>query len=87
MATETESPPETRAAATDRGVMPHRGTALLGTMISATGASALVRLGTSEIRSVAPGDRLGRAIVMAIEPGVLHLSQSGQSRRLVLPGN
>ena len=37
-------------------------------------------------RSVTVGDRVGGGAVVAIDDGVLMLSQSGQTRKLTLPG-
>ena len=34
---------------------------------------------------VRPGDRIGQATLMVIEPGLIHLSRNGEAQRLAMP--
>ncbi len=85
MAETTQTPQETHDKATQQDVLPPRGLTLLGTMINDTTPSALLRIRPGDIRRVRPGDRVGTALVMAIEPGAVYLARGGSSQRLAIP--
>lgn len=85
MAETTDTPQETLDNATQENVLPRTGLVLLGTMINDEAPRALVRIRHGDIRRVGPGDKVGRALVMAIEPGAIYLARGGNSQRLAIP--
>jgi len=86
MSTETETPQATLTKATEENVLPRRGMTLIGTMVTENAPTALIRIRRGDIRRVAPGDKLGTALVMAIEPAAVYLTRNGSNERLTLPG-
>ncbi|MWD28122.1 hypothetical protein E0K89_011595 [Aquicoccus sp. SCR17] len=58
---------------------------LLGTFGLESDRRALLRLPDGGTAKVKPGDRVGRAIVMAIDDGSLVLNRAGTARRLAIP--
>ncbi len=85
MAETTETPQETHDTATIEDVLPRLGMTLVGTVVNGEASSALVRIRPGDIRRVHAGDRVGTALVMAIEPGVIYLARGGNSQRLSMP--
>lgn len=58
---------------------------LLGVFGPVDAMTALVRLPGGRVRRVETGDKLGAAVVMAIDTDGLMLAQRGQTRRLSFP--
>ncbi|WP_371223709.1 amidophosphoribosyltransferase [Roseovarius sp. 2305UL8-3] len=85
MAETTDTPQDTHDKATQENVLPRRGLTLLGTMINDEAPIALLRVRPGDIRRVSPGDQVGTALVIAIEPGIVHLARGGASQRLSMP--
>ncbi len=83
----TDTPRETLLTATLHDALPASRLALLGTIIKPDSVSALVRLGATKVQSVTIGDQVDGAMVVAIDEGVMVLSESGQTRKLTLPGD
>ncbi|MEL6690435.1 MAG: hypothetical protein AAFP28_08950 [Pseudomonadota bacterium] len=77
--------PNAAAAATSEDALPGRGLRLLGTMGTSASPEALLLLG-GDVLQVSPGDRAGRAKVLAIEPGRVILEVNGESRALEVVG-
>lgn len=82
----TASTPKTQSAATLNGLLPLEGTTLLGTVVAGEASRALLRLRNGQVRQVRPGDRIGSATIAAIEPGLLHMIERGETRQLAMPG-
>ena len=74
-------------AATQPDALPARGLVLLGTFVKPDGPRALVRTGWGRIEQVAPGDRVGRVTIAAIEPGLVHIQTGGRPGRLRIAGD
>lgn len=85
MANNTETPPETLAAATDKAALPNRRLTLIGTYEKAGGDTALIRMPDGDFSMVATGDTIGAATVTAIETGMVRLTVGVHSSRLTLP--
>jgi len=82
----TPAPSFTEAEATQSVTYDPTRPLLLGTYGKPAGRHALLRLPNGAIRTVAPGDRLGRTIVASIGAGTVWLSRDGQPERLEMPG-
>jgi len=83
----TSVTPETLTAATIETDVSLKGTLLLGTMETAKGPHALVRKPNGRIERVVPGDKIGRRVVAAIEPGHMVLTRGENTERLSIPGD
>ena len=81
----TPTTPKTEAAATLEGRLPLDGITLLGTVVAGDASRALIRAGNGRISQIRPGDRIGQATLMVIEPGLIHLSRNGEAQRLAMP--
>ncbi|HSG57012.1 MAG TPA: amidophosphoribosyltransferase [Paracoccaceae bacterium] len=81
----TPTTPKTESAATLEGVLPLHGITLLGTVVAGDASRALIRAGDGTITQVRPGDRIGQATLLVIEPGLIHLSRDGETQALAMP--
>ena len=86
MAQTTASTARIQSAATQENVLPRRQVALLGTFMKPNGAEALILDSRGRLHTVTRGDRIGRAIIVAIETGALHLAEDGRALVLHMPG-
>ena len=86
MSQKTETPRHTLVAATRMKALPASKLVLLGTIIKPDSVRALVRLGKNDVKYVSVGDLIGGATVVAIDEGIMVLSQHSRIRRLHLPG-
>jgi len=87
MAQETDTPPETKKAATQAAELPMARLTLLGTMIDEGSASALIRLPRGSVQKVEVGTVIGAARVAAIGEGELYLDRNGRAQKLTVPGS
>jgi hypothetical protein len=71
--------------ATIPGVLPKKGLTLLGTIVTPSGARALLRHSAGGVEQVGPGDKVSGHEVAAIEDGFILLSRAGETKRLTLP--
>ncbi|MDF1671404.1 MAG: hypothetical protein P1U83_17535 [Roseovarius sp.] len=85
MAQNTQTPPETLEAATDKAALPNRRLTLIGTYEKAGGDTALIRMADGNFSMVATGDTIGAATITAIETGMVRLTLGAHSARLTLP--
>lgn len=85
MASVTETPPETRDAATEKNALPSGRLALLGTFLNAKGARALIRTASGKIATVTPGTTIGNAKVIAIDDGQMVISRGSRTTTLEMP--
>jgi Tfp pilus assembly protein PilP len=81
----TPTTPKTQAAATLEDLLPLDGITLLGTVVAGEASRALIRAGTGRISQIRPGDRIGQATLVGIEPGLIHLTRNGEAQRLAMP--
>lgn len=75
----------TAAAAVEPQPLPLDETTVIGIFQRPQGASALIRLATGEILSVAVGDSIGTAEVTVIADNGLYLLEGGRETTLVMP--
>lgn len=81
----TPTTPKTQAAATLEDLLPLDGITLLGTVVAGDASRALIHAGNGRISQIRPGDRIGQATLVAIEPGLIHLTRNGKAQRLAMP--
>ncbi|KUJ80934.1 hypothetical protein AVO45_06170 [Ruegeria marisrubri] len=74
-------------AATQRGALSKHSVAVLGVFGPANNLRALVRLSGGRIKEVKPGSRVGSGKVIAIDATGVMLRQSGQTKRITIPGS
>lgn len=75
------------SAATQKGALTRNDISVLGVFGPANNLHALVRLSTGRTKEVKPGSRIGTGTVIAIDNSGLVLRQSGQTRRIDIPGS
>lgn len=81
----TPTPPKVTEAATQSQALPDERLVLLGTLLSAKGASALLQK-SGRVHKVSEGDRISGHLVAAIEDGMIVLARNGDSQTLRIPG-
>ena len=75
-----------QSAATQAGALKKNSVSVLGIFGPKTELHALVRLSSGRVRKVKPGSRVASGRVVAIDELGVVLRQSGQNRRIDIPG-
>ncbi len=76
-----------KSAATQKGALKKNSVSVLGVFGSKTDMRALVRLSSGRVKEVKPGSRVSSGTVIAIDNEGVMLRQSGQTKRIVIPGS
>lgn len=76
-----------KAAATQEGALKRNSITVLGIFGPKTDLEALMRLSSGRVKRVKPGSRVGSGKVAAIDAEGVILRQSGQTRRITIPGS
>lgn len=74
-------------AATQRGKLQRNAIAVLGVFGPQDKLQALVRLSNGRVKKVKSGERIASGQIVAIDKDGLVLRQSGQNRRIDIPGS
>ncbi len=74
-------------AATQTGALKKNSVAVLGIFGPKADMRALVRLSSGRVKEVKPGSRVSSGTVIAIDDEGVMLRQSGQTKRIVIPGS
>ncbi|TMV08883.1 hypothetical protein FGK63_07120 [Ruegeria sediminis] len=74
-------------AATQQGALAKNSVAVLGVFGPSNDLRALMRLSNGRIEKVEPGSRVGSGTVAAIDENGVMLRQSGQTKRIDIPGS
>ncbi|MDX1743362.1 MAG: hypothetical protein R3186_07185 [Ruegeria sp.] len=75
------------SAATQKGALKKNSVSVLGVFGSPQDMRALIRLSSGRIKEIKPGSRVSSGTVMAIDPEGIMLRQSGQTKRIGIPGS
>ncbi|WP_171211349.1 hypothetical protein [Ruegeria sp. HKCCA5426] len=76
-----------KSAATQKGALKKNSVSLLGIFGSKTDMRALMRLSSGRVKEVKPGSRIASGTVVAIDDDGVMLRQSGQTKRIAIPGS
>lgn len=76
---------ETADAATEQGLLPERGPALLGIVEGPEGARALIRHADGAVAMVTPGDNTASGRILAVGQGQVVLSGVFRNTVLTMP--
>ncbi|CAD0185443.1 type IV pilus biogenesis protein PilP [Ruegeria sp. THAF57] len=76
-----------KSAATQKGALKKNSVSLLGIFGSKADMRALVRLSSGRVKEVKPGSRIASGTVVAIDDEGVMLRQSGQTKRIAIPGS
>ncbi|WP_282151357.1 hypothetical protein [Ruegeria atlantica] len=76
-----------KSAATQTGALKKNAVAVLGIFGPKADMRALVRLSSGRVKEVKPGSRVSSGTVIAIDDEGVMLRQSGQTKRIVIPGS
>ncbi len=75
-----------KSAATQRGALKRNSVSVLGVFGPKAELRALMRLSSGRVKEVKPGSRVASGTVVAIDEHGIILRQSGQTRRIGIPG-
>ena len=75
-----------KSAATQKGALKKNSVSVLGVFGSKANMRALMRLSSGRVKEVKPGSRVSSGTVIAIDDEGVMLRQSGQTRRIAIPG-
>ncbi len=75
-----------KSAATQKGALKKSSVSVLGVFGSKTNMRALMRLSSGRVKEVKPGSRVASGTVVAIDEHGVMLRQSGQTKRIAIPG-
>ncbi|MCA0904811.1 hypothetical protein LCM27_00220 [Ruegeria marisrubri] len=75
-----------QSAATQRGALKKSSVSVLGVFGPKADMRALMRLSSGRVKEVKPGSRVASGTVVAIDEHGIMLRQSGQTRRIAIPG-
>ncbi len=75
-----------KSAATQAGALKKNSVSVLGVFGPKAELKALVRLSSGRVKKVKPGSRVASGQVIAIDDTGIVLRQSGQNRRIDIPG-
>jgi len=75
-----------QSAATQRGALKKNSVSVLGVFGPKADMRALMRLSSGRVKEVKPGSRVASGTVVAIDEHGIMLRQSGQTRRIAIPG-
>ena len=76
-----------KSAATQAGALKKNSVSVLGIFGPKSELRALVRLSSGRVKKVKPGSRVASGKVIAIDEKGVVLRQSGQNRRIDIPGS
>ncbi|GAA6158189.1 MULTISPECIES: hypothetical protein [unclassified Ruegeria] len=76
-----------KSAATQKSALKKNSVSLLGVFGPKSDLRALMRMSSGRVKEVKPGSRVSSGTVVAIDPDGVMLRQSGQTRRIVIPGS
>lgn len=76
-----------KTAATQKGALKKNSVSVLGIFGPKAELRALMRLSSGRVKEVKPGSRVASGTVMAIDEDGILLRQSGQTKRIVIPGS
>lgn len=76
-----------KSAATQRGALKKNSVSVLGIFGPKANMRALMRLSSGRVKEVKPGSRVASGRVVAIDEHGVMLQQSGQTKRMVIPGS
>lgn len=76
-----------QSAATQKGALKRNSVSVLGVFGPETQMNALMRLASGRVKQVKAGSRVGSGRVVAIDAQGVMLRQSGQTRRIAIPGD
>ncbi|MDA7963865.1 hypothetical protein [Ruegeria sp.] len=76
-----------KTAATQKGALKKNSVAVLGIFGPKAELRALMRLSSGRVKEVKPGSRVASGTVVAIDEDGIMLRQSGQTKRIVIPGS
>lgn len=75
------------SAATQKGALNTSSVSVLGIFGPKSDMRALMRLSSGRVKEVKPGSRISTGTVVAIDDEGVMLRQSGQTKRIVIPGS
>ena len=75
-----------KSAATQRGALTRKSVSVLGVFGPKTELRALMRLSSGRVKEVKPGSRVASGTVVANDEHGIMLRQSGQTKRIAIPG-
>ncbi|MEM1006153.1 MAG: hypothetical protein AAF496_12750 [Pseudomonadota bacterium] len=75
-----------KSAATQKGALKKSSVSVLGIFGPKSDLHALMRLASGRVKAVKTGSRVGSGVVVAIDEHGVMLRQSGQTRRIAIPG-
>ncbi len=76
-----------KSAATQQGALNKSSVSVLGVFGPKADMRALVRMGSGRVKKVRPGSRVSSGKVLAIDEDGIMLRQSGQNKRIAIPGS
>ncbi len=76
-----------KSAATQAGALKRNSVSVLGIFGPKADLRALMRLSSGRVKEVKPGSRVASGTVVAIDEDGIMLRQSGQIRRMAIPGS
>jgi len=76
-----------KSAATQRGALKKNSVSVLGIFGPKANMRALMRLSSGRVKEVKPGSRVASGRVVAIDEHGVMLQQSGQTKRMAIPGS
>ncbi|MTI03428.1 hypothetical protein [Roseibium sp. RKSG952] len=75
-----------KSAATKKGALKKNSVSVLGIFGPKANMRALMRLSSGRVKEVKPGSRVASGTVVAIDEDGVMLRQSGQTKRIAIPG-
>ncbi|WP_170399409.1 hypothetical protein [Ruegeria arenilitoris] len=76
-----------KSAATQKGALNKSSVSVLGVFGPKSDMRALVRMSSGRVKEVKPGSRVSSSTVVAIDDDGVMLRQSGQTKRIAIPGS
>ncbi|NVO55458.1 hypothetical protein HW561_06620 [Rhodobacteraceae bacterium B1Z28] len=76
-----------KSAATQKGALTRNSVSVLGIFGPKADLRALMRLSSGRVKKVKTGSRVASGTVVAIDELGIMLRQSGQTKRIVIPGS
>ncbi|MGI9369393.1 MAG: hypothetical protein ACR2O2_11215 [Ruegeria sp.] len=76
-----------KSAATQKGALTKSAISVLGIFGPKNDLRALVRMSSGRVKEVKRGSRFGTGTIIAIDEHGIMLQQSGQTKRIAIPGS
>ena len=76
-----------KSTATQKGALKKNTVSVLGIFGPKSDLRALMRLSSGRVKEVKPGSRVASGTVIAIDEDGIMLRQSGQTKRITIPGS